>query len=365
MEKIKVLQILPELEGGGIERVVYNYLSYMDKSVFDLDIVAISGRGKEPYMYQDFKKLGVNIFLLPNNIFIRLFVFTSLLCRKRYNVVHAHGVFSPVYYLFIAKLFFVRVRISHAHVALDTRVLKVRLAGFLLNRIATVKLSCGLAAGEYLYGKKQSSKENFIVLNNAINVSKYNFNKKLREKVRLELGVENSELLLGCVARFTKQKNHSFLIDVFFSIKQYNINSKLFLIGDGEMYEQIKNKVVLKGLSDSIVFLGLRNDIAELLQAFDVFLLPSIYEGFSVAMIEAQAAGLPVITSENVSIETDLTNNVIFLPLNNNPGYWARRTLGFIKSFNRCSQKECLVEKGYDILSQVKFLTNIYISHII
>lgn len=151
----------------------------------------------------------------------------------------------------------------------------------------------------------------------------------------------------------------------FFSIKQYNANSKLFLIGEGEMYEQIKNKVISKGLSDSIVFLGLRNDIAELLQAFDVFLLPSLYEGFSVAMIEAQAAGLPVITSENVSVETDLTKNVIFLPLNNNPRYWARRTLEFIKSFNRCSQKECLVEKGYDILSQVKFLSNIYTSHII
>lgn len=219
MEKIKVLQVLPELEGGGIERVVYNYLYYMDKSVFDLDIVAISNREKEPYMYQDFKKLGVSIFLLPNNIFMRLFIFTSLLCRKRYDVVHAHGVFSPVYYLFIAKLLFVRVRISHAHVALVTRILKVRLAGFLLNRIATVKLSCGLAAGEYLYGKKQSSKETFIVLNNAINISKYNFNENLRDKARLNLGVENSELLLGCVARFTKQKNHLFLIDVFFFYK--------------------------------------------------------------------------------------------------------------------------------------------------
>ena len=360
MEKIRVLQVVPEIEGGGVERVVYNYISFMDRNKFDFDIAAISNAKENQYLENSYKKLGVRIYILPKNLLCRLFLFYKLIRDNDYQVVHCHGIFSPVYYLFIAKILSIKIRISHSHVALPKSNFKVIMARFFLKILTTKKLSCGYAAARYLYGIKELSDNKVIVLNNAIDIEKFRLSNKIRMEYRRKLDVEE-KFVIGCIARFTEQKNHKFLIDIFSSILSVKSNAVLLLIGDGELENQVKERAKKLELLNSIFFLGLRDDVSNILQALDLFLLPSLYEGFSVAMVEAQVSGLPIVTSTNVSSEIDLTNNILFISLADSADSWAEQILRYVKGkSHRIDNALLITNKGYNISVQAKILERIY-----
>ena len=218
---------------------------------------------------------------------------------------------------------------------------------------ATHLFACSKSAGQWMFGQSDVQ-----VLPNAINAVQYEFDDKIRYKIRNQLGVEGS-YVLGHVGRFSSVKNHTFLIDVFEQLKKVETNVKLLLVGDGEKYSDIQEKVKNKGLSENVIFLGLRSDVNLIMQAMDVFLLPSLYEGLPVTMIEAQAAGLPCIISDRVPIECKITDLVYQVALDESLEVWVEKILG-LKKVKRESITKIIKVSGYDIYESVKVLQEFY-----
>jgi glycosyltransferase involved in cell wall biosynthesis len=219
---------------------------------------------------------------------------------------------------------------------------------------ATHMLACSSSAGKAIF-----SGTFFSVLPNAISAKDFRYNKDIREQVRTALKLDDSYGIIH-IGRFTEEKNHSFLIDCFAQLQQSTPDAKLILIGDGPLCHDIKEKVCAQFSEDSVLFLGVRRDIPELLQAADCFLLPSVFEGLPVTLIEAQAAGLPCIKSSTITDECIVTDLVTSLPIDD-PALWAREIL---KNRNtpRQNQHAAIVKSGYDITTASKKLQNFYLN---
>jgi len=194
-------------------------------------------------------------------------------------------------------------------------------------------------------------------LNNAVDTDKFRFNEEVRNNIRRKLDVEGKKVI-GHVGRFNPQKNHEFLIDVFNEIYKKDKDIVLLLVGDGYLKEKIEEKVNKLGLDKSVKFLGVREDISELMQAMDLFLFPSQFEGLAVVMVEAQAAGLKVITSTGVTKESDITNNVEFIELSKGAEYWADIIIN--SDFKKKDSIKMMISKGYDSTNNVKWLSDFY-----
>ena len=175
--------------------------------------------------------------------------------------------------------------------------------------------------------------------------------------MREELGIEGKKVI-GHVGRFNPQKNHEFLIDIFNEVYKKDNNTVLLLVGDGYLKEKIEDKVKKLGLEDSVRFLGVREDIPELLQAMDLFLFPSLFEGLPVVLVEAQAAGLKCVTSTGVTKETDITNSLEFYDLNETPEKWAEKIINL--DTTKINNSKLLIEKGYDSSTNIKWLVDFY-----
>lgn len=191
------------------------------------------------------------------------------------------------------------------------------------------------------------------IIKNAINLEKYQYNETIRKVKREELGV-NDEVLIGNVGRFHFQKNHEFLIDIFQHVLEKNEASKLLLVGDGELKAKIIQKTERLGIRENVIFLGKRGDVNELLQAMDVFLMPSLFEGLPFALIEAQAAALPCVISKTISKEARITDKIVALDLKEMPEVWADVVLEMSQESNRKSNIELFREKGFDISYNAK-----------
>lgn len=223
-------------------------------------------------------------------------------------------------------------------------------------------MACGDDAGIYLYGKKNYQKGKVIVLNNAIDVQKFKFSNEIREKKRRELGI-NEQLLVGHVGRFLEQKNHKFLVDVMQQTIKTSTNIKFLLIGNGELKEEIEKKCVDLGIRDYVIFLQNRDDVNELMQAMDIFVLPSLYEGLPVVGIEAQATGLKCLFSDTITEKVKVLDTCTFLPINNKNCtlLWNEE----IENFIPLKREDCAEEirkHGYDIKTEALKLEKIYLS---
>ncbi|WP_261179251.1 glycosyltransferase [Anaerobacillus sp. CMMVII] len=218
--------------------------------------------------------------------------------------------------------------------------------------------ACSKKAGEWLFGQEIASTKELTVLNNAVNVEEFGFNQIDRMKVRRELKARDS-LVIGHIGRFNKQKNHEFMIDIFKEVHEKLPNAILVLVGEGHLRVDIEKKVKKIGLEENVRFLGVRKDIANLMQGFDLFLFPSLFEGLPVVLVEAQAAGLNCIVSDTITTETNVTGRLNFLSLNDPPSVWADTILS--TSYGHEETAEILREKGYDTVTMAKWLTGYYV----
>ena len=180
--------------------------------------------------------------------------------------------------------------------------------------------------------------------------------------MRKKLGIPDSKLVVGHVGRFNFSKNHDFLIDTFYEIQKINKNSVLLLVGVGELEHNIKEKVNKKGLSQKVIFLGKRSDVNDLMQAMDIFIFPSNYEGLPVTLVEAQAAGLPIIKSDRVSNQCEITPYIYTLSLNSSPYEWANKAIQIVNYSSRSNTLKYLIESHYDIYSNAVWLKNFYLN---
>lgn len=260
----------------------------------------------------------------------------------------------------VAKECGVPVRIAHSHNSNQDKNLKYLIKLHYMKKIpafATALFACGKDAGDWMFGGKQ-----YHVMANAVEVKRYQYKPSVAEKIRNEWNISD-ELLVGHVGRFNPQKNHTFLIDIFYEVQKINPSARLLLVGDGDGKKEIQEKARKLGIADHIIFADVRTDVEEQMQAMDVFVFPSLYEGLPVTMVEAQAAGLPCIISDQIPEECIITTNLVTTQkLTDSPKIWAEHILGRAKN-TRTDHYDEIKSHGYDIEEAAKWLQNYYIAH--
>lgn len=363
---IRIPQIVGKWLGGGIEAVVISEYLAMDKSKIQFDFICDEDSTNIPYDL--IEKNGGRVIIIPpyQKAFKYHKELKKVLKENNYKIVHSHISTMSVFSLFAAKCAGVPVRIAHSHSTTNKKEKKKNLMKQFLRPFskvfATNYMCCSELAGRWLFGDKEYDKGNVYLLNNAIDLDKFKYDEKLRKKKRKELGIKDDTLVIGHLGRFVAQKNHTFLIDIFNEIHKKNNNSILLLAGQGPLMEDIKNKVKDLNLEDSVKFLGQRNDANELYQAFDVFLLPSLYEGLPVVGVEAQAAGLLCYLSDDMTKETKVLDITKFMSLNNTPEEWADNILDDVKKYKRIDTSKEMTAKNFNIKEEAKKLEEYYLN---
>ena len=357
---VRVLQIVTKMDRGGLETMLMNYYRQIDRNKVQFDfLVHRSERG----VYDDeIEALGGVIYRIQRLNPLSLGYYRTLNIffdsyKEKYRIVHSHLDCMSAYPLRAAKRAGIPIRIAHAHSTSQDRDWKYWFKLFSLQiipRYATDYFACGKEAAKWMFGDCPA-----IILPNAINAEDYIFNQAMREKVRSQFGIMTDELLIGHVGRFSPPKNHDFLVDVFAEVLKQR-KAKLLLVGIGPLQEHIKNRVDILQLSEKVIFAGLRSDVSQLLQAMDVFIFPSIYEGLPLTVIEAQAAGLPCIISDKVPIECKKTDLVQQVELSKGVSVWANIAIraGKIVRKNTYAQ---ICSARFDIADNAKWLESYYV----
>lgn len=365
-EPIRVASVIGRYIGGGVEAVTINYYRNIDKNKVQLDFICDEDSTNIPY--EEIERMGGKVIIIPS--YSKPFKYHKALKRVlkegNYKIIHSNINTLSVFSLFAAKCAGVPVRIAHSHSTTNKKEKKKNLMKQILRPFskvfATDYMCCSELAGRWLFGNKEYDKGNVYLLNNAIDLDKFKYNESLRKKKRKELGIKDDTLVIGHIGRFVAQKNHDFLIDIFNEIHKKNNNSILLLAGQGPLMEDIKNKVKDLNLDDNVKFLGQRNDANELYQAFDVFLLPSLYEGLPVVGVEAQAAGLLCYLSDDMTKETKVLDITKFMSLNNTPEEWANNILDDVKKYKRIDTSKEMTAKNFNIKEEAKKLEEYYLN---
>ncbi|MCS7461026.1 glycosyltransferase family 1 protein [Paenibacillus doosanensis] len=352
---------------GGLETMLMNYYRQMDRSRIQFDFMV--HREEQGHYDEEIMKLGGRIFRMPQIkpgnyrlYFKRLDAFFAE--HSEYRVVHSHINENSSFVLRAAKRAGVPCRIAHSHLSdlgLDLKLPFRLYARYAMKDNPNQYFACSRNAGQWLFGKDITSSEGITVLNNAVHVEQFQFDASVRDRIRGELQA-GGKLVIGHIGRFNKQKNHGYLLDIFQEVHRQRPDSMLVMAGDGYLRPAIERKAAELGLSQAVRFLGVREDVADLMQGMDCFLFPSLFEGLPVVMVEAQAAGLRCFASDAITRDTDVTGRVQFLSLKASPEAWASRILA--SSYEHADTSELLRSRGYDAASMTKWLADYYLKHV-
>lgn len=336
---IRVLQVLGGLNRGGAETMVMNLYRNIDRNKIQFDFIKHT---ESKCAYDDeIKELGGRIYSIPKYKVYNHFQYKKawnnfLKKHPEYKIIHGHVRSTATIYLKIAKKYGLYA-IAHSHSTSSGKGIKAIIKNMLQFRIRYITdyfMGCSKEANEWLYGKKIANSEKCIILHNAIDVEKYTYNEDIRNKLRKELNIKEDEMVVGNIGRFSYMKNHKFLIDIFEKLCKTE-NCKLLLVGDGELKNDIQNIVKNKHLENKVIFTGVRSDVNEILQAMDIFVMPSIFEGLPVTLIEAQASGVPSLIANTITKEVDITPLIYRENLKNEPLIWTNKIKDILKNFNR------------------------------
>lgn len=321
---MRVLHVLSDLGGGGVASLLLNYYRKIcNECVFDF-VVTSEQKGLRE---DEFSALGSSIWHVPRihkSLFLHLRLLKRIILTGEYDVVHVHGDYKGVFALLFAKKIKVSKRIAHSHRTLfysPMDYLQSRLFIPVTKQLATHLVACGKDAAVSIWKEK-----NVYIVHNAIDVNNYKYNPITRKRIRDDLCI-NECYVIGHVGRFSFQKNHLFLLDVFEQVKKVKKNAVLLLIGDGEEKNRIIKKINDKNLSQSVYLLGEKDNVGEFLNAFDVFVLPSVSEGLPVTLVEAQTNGLPCVVASSITKEIKMSDNVHYVDLHNSLSAWADKII--------------------------------------
>lgn len=363
-EPIRIAEIVGKWVGGGVEAFIMNYYRNIDKTKIQFDFICDSDSTDIPY--EEIEDAGGRVILIPpyEKVIPYHKELKKVLTENNYKIVHSHINTMSVFPLFAAKCVGVPVRIAHSHSTTSKLEKKRNLIKLVLRPLvplfATHFFACTEHAGRWAFGNKRFDNGNVTVINNAIDVKAFNYNEEVRNAKRKELNINDKTIVFGHAGRFVSVKNHSFIVDVFNEFHKENSDSLLLLAGQGPLLEDVSQKVRRLGLQNDVLFLGQRTDISELYQAFDVFLLPSLYEGLGMVLIEAQCAGNLCFASTEVPKETKMTENIEHLDISMGSEYWSEQITTRIKNFKRENHGEEIKIYGYDIKDEVKKLELLY-----
>lgn len=342
-----------------METFIMNVYRHIDRSVLQFDFLYHYNR---PSFYDDeIVALGGRIYRLSvrqDNNFLRyaraLNAFFA--AHPEYGVIHGHYSGFGLWYNHYAKKHGVAVRIGHSHNTTAEKSL-AGAADALLSAFfrygVTHRLACGQAAGRALYGRRP-----FTVYPNGIELDRFAFSEEKRRAERARLGLREAAVY-GHIGRFTQQKNHSFLLDVFAELSRRQPSARLLLAGAGPLEAEARAKAGALGLAEKVLFAGLQKDTPALYCAMDCFLLPSLFEGLPVVLVEAQANGLPCFVSDTVSPEAALGTGLQFMPLGAGAAAWAECILA--APLERRDNRAALAAAGYDVADTARRLQALYL----
>lgn len=348
------------LKKGGITNVIFNLLENIDKTDLSFDMVVSKTESED--LVDRFRVHGGEVFFVPRSIkkaVLYIVRVKKIIEEKGYDAVHIHGnSHTVVLELLAAKLAGCKVRIVHAHSTKcnDLKLHKV-LAGF-FHKLCTHNIACGEDAGRFMFGDKP-----FTAINNGISLEKFRFSSDGRDSLKEKYAL-SKKTVIGHIGMFNDIKNQDFLLETLTEILKTDQNYVLMLVGDGERRELISKKAKEMGISDSVIFTGLTNEVSEHLSLFDVFVLPSFFEGLPLVLVEAQANGLYCIASDRVTNEADKTGNISFLSIDNGSKVWAEEILKRADNKNREETSKIAIktlkEKGYSAKGEAEKLLNYY-----
>lgn len=365
-EKIKIAQIIGKWVGGGVEAVVMNYYRNIDHSKIQFDFFCDEDSTNIPY--EEIEKYGGKVILIPpyQKIFEYQKILKKELKKENYKIIHSHINTLSVFPLYAAKKVGIPIRIAHSHSTTNKKEWKRNIIKQLLRPFskiyATDYMACSEHAGRWLFGNRAYDEGKVYLLNNAIDVNKFKYDENIRNKKRNELKIEKDTLVIGHVGRFVTTKNHAFLVNIFNEMHKKNKNTMLILIGKGPLENSIKKKISMLGIEDSVKLLGQINNTNEIYQAFDILILPSLYEGLGMVAIEAQCSGCPCICSRNVPKETKISDIIEYVDLNDDVTIWINKIYKY-KNIKRKSYEEETSKNGYNVYTEVKKLEEKYKSY--
>lgn len=325
MKPIRILHELAKLDVGGVEvllmnvyrnldreKVQFDFLVHRQDGFYEKEVIALGGR---IYRCAPFHPLKHTDYLRSMDDFFRL--------HPEYKILHAHSDLN-MWPLRSAQRNRVPVRIAHSHNVKTNVNLKLFFMFYQklwTKQYATHKFACSMEAARWAYNKNVKPEE-VRIIKNAIPISQFTPDEAVRNEYRKKLNLEG-HLVVGHVGRFVPQKNHMFLIDILDKLRAVRADAVLVLVGEGPLTGQVRAEIKKRGLEKHVLLLGLRGDVNRIMQAFDVFVFPSIFEGLGIAVIEAQAARLATICSDQVPREAKLTELVQYISLKKTAGEWA------------------------------------------
>ena len=379
MEKpIRILQVLTIMNRGGAETMIMNYYRNIDRNKVQFDFLL--HRDEKGAFDDEIESLGGKIYKMPpmglKNISAYMKALDDFFKKhKEHKIIHSHINAFSIFVLRAAKKNNIPIRIAHSHTSLyninlnpfskkrDSLNFTIK---FLAQNILKLKIttysnyyfSCGVKAGKWLFGKNKYSKVRII--NNAIDSDSFIYDKDKSLKIKKNLNLED-KLIFGHVGNLVPEKNHYFLIKVYEEIRKINPDVALVLVGAFDE-NQIKT-LIQDDLPEGINILGIRNDVPDVLQAIDFFIFPSINEGLPLTLIEAQASGLKITASDDITQELNMTNLISFISLKQTPVFWAKAILNSIP-YERKNTKNQIIKGEYDIKDNALSLQEFYINEL-
>ena len=353
---IRILQVVPSLNrSAGVARVVYNWNRFHDENRVHFDFLHHSSRNgvllHNKRYDEELKAVGSEVFTVNYAAddlkrFIREVHEVFEKVGADYDIVHCHMPNSAFCVLREAELVGIEHRVLHSHLNNSSDKFLHRLRNAPLNAIgkhyATDYIACSDDAGRFLFGSRP-----FTVINNGIPLEQFAYDSESRKLLRSELGIKETDPVVGCVGRLVKQKNFPFAVRVFAKFHEAFPDAKMLILGDGDDREELEGIISSEHLSNVVILAGVREDINKLYSVMDVFFMPSLYEGLPVSAVEAQAAGLPCVYSDNVPRETDITGTGTFLSLDADIDKWTK-TLENAFNRGRLTDNPVLLEqRGY------------------
>lgn len=356
---MRVLQVVTNMDRGGLETMLMNYYRHIDRTKVQFDFLT---HRQERAAYDDeIEALGGRIYRLPRLVPWSKSYLSELNRffdeHPEYKIIHVHQDCLSSVILKAAAKHDVPVRIAHSHSANQDKNIKYPIKLWYKRKIprhATHLFACGKEAGDWMFSGAQ-----YQIVNNAIDAAAYTYDADKRGELRRQL-VLADELVIGHVGNFTQPKNHPFLLEIFTALLKKEPNAVLLLVGGGEEMSQIREKAQKLGIAEHVHFLGVRSDVADLMQAMDVFVFPSLYEGLGIALIEAQAAGLPCVVSDTIPHEAYLTDLVDSESLSAPVEKWAEKILEK-RAIPRTDRRAEIAARGFDITTEAVKLQEFYL----
>ena len=369
-DKVKILYFVGSMNCGGTETMLMNVFRKLNKEKYEVFFMV--NNKEEGWYDKEILNLGGKILRIKKieEIGFRNYIkyLTNIFKEEKFDVIHSHTFLHSGFVMKAAKKAGVNIRIAHSHSDMDhfEKNIKYKIKKRYLKRLilknATHLLACSTEAGTCLFGNVFKTKGTIIKNSVRIEEIKKTMEKQeLKEKIKKQYNINENQLIIGHVGRFVEIKNHKFILEIAKELRKQRVNFKLFLVGDGELLEKTKKECYDKGLEESVIFTGNIQNVYEYINVFDVFLLPSFYEGLPLTVIEAQGFGKKCLISQKISREADLNMGLVkFLDIDSGVDIWIKKILEKNSKENKIKTIQTLVNNGYDIESVIKTLENVY-----